>query len=321
MPKRRVGQLDFVDGLIARRRPSRPSALMEIAGLVDWAPFEKLLSALPVAAKGEPSYPALVMFKALLLQRWHGLSEPEMETALADRLSFMAFAGLALGDPTPDHSTIWRFREKLGAHGLIDKLLAEATRQIEAAGPMVRQGTLIDATLVTSAARRPRMDEGKISPTDKEARFGTTNERGRFAFGYKMHVAVDAGSGLVRDMKVTPANVQDVSVAPQLLEQAAGTVYADRGYDSDGLRAALSRRGLGDGLMRRRRGQPLTEAEIARNHELSLVRRAVESLFGTMKRSYRMGRMRAFTQLRNATDLTLFCLAFNLRRWRVLAAM
>jgi transposase, IS5 family len=321
MPKRRVGQLDFVDGLIARRRPSRPSALMEIAGLVDWGPFEKLLSALPVAAKGEPSYPALVMFKALLLQRWHGLSDPEMETALADRLSFMAFAGLALGDPTPDHSTIWRFREKLGAHGLIDKLLAEANRQIEAAGLMVRQGTLIDATLVTSAARRPRMDEGKISPTDKEARFGTTNERGRFAFGYKMHVAVDAGSGLVRDMKVTPANVQDVSVAPQLLEQAAGTVYADRGYDSDGLRAALSRRGLGDGLMRRRRGQPLTEAEIARNHELSLVRRAVESLFGTMKRSYRMGRMRAFTQLRNATDLTLFCLAFNLRRWRVLAAM
>jgi len=321
MPKRRVGRLDFVDGLIAQRRPSRPSALMEIAGLVDWGPFEKLLSALPVAAKGEPSYPALVMFKALLLQRWHGLSDPEMETALADRLSFMAFAGLALGDPTPDHSTIWRFREKLGAHGLIDKLLAEANRQIEAAGLMVRQGTLIDATLVTSAARRPRMDEGKISPTDKEARFGTTNERGRFAFGYKMHVAVDAGSGLVRDMKVTPANVQDVSVAPQLLEQAAGTVYADRGYDSDGLRAALSRRGLGDGLMRRRRGQPLTEAEIARNHELSLVRRAVESLFGTMKRSYRMGRMRAFTQLRNATDLTLFCLAFNLRRWRVLAAM
>lgn len=321
MPERRVGQLDFVDGLLARRRPSRASALMEIAGLVDWGPFEKLLSALPVAAKGEPSYPALVMFKALLLQRWHGLSDPEMETALADRLSFMTFAGLALGDPTPDHSTIWRFREKVGAHGLIDKLLAEANRQIEAAGLMVRQGTLIDATLVTSAARRPRMDEGKISPTDKEARFGATNERGRFTFGYKMHVAVDAGSGLVRDMKVTPANVQDVVVAPQLLEQSAGTVYADRGYDSDGLRAALSRRGLGDGLMRRRRGQPLTEAEVARNHELSLTRRAVESLFGTMKRSYRMGRMRAFTQLRNTTDLTLFCLAFNLRRWRVLAAM
>ncbi|MFO1123902.1 MAG: transposase [Methylocystis sp.] len=114
MPKRLVRQLDFVDGLIAQRPQSRPSALMEIARLVDWGPFEKLLSALPVAARGEPSYPALVMFKALVLQRWHGLSDPEMGTALADRLSFMAFAGLSLGDPTPDHSTIWRFREKLG---------------------------------------------------------------------------------------------------------------------------------------------------------------------------------------------------------------
>jgi IS5 family transposase len=320
MPKRRVGQLDFVDGLVAQRPQSRPSALMEIAGLVDWSAFETLLSALPVAARGEPSYPALVMFKALLLQRWHGLSDPEMETALADRLSFMAFVGLSLGDPTPDHSTLWRFREKLGAHDLLDKLLAEANRQIAAAGLMVRQGTLIDATLVTSAARRPRMDEGKTSATDKAARFGATNERGRFAFGYKMHVAVDAGSGFVRDMKVTPANVQDVAVAPQLLDHAAGVVYADRGYDSDGLRAELARRELGDGLMRRRRGRPLTPAEVLRNHQLSLKRRAVESLFGTMKRSYRLGRMRAFTQLRNAADLILFCLAFNLRRWRVLAA-
>ncbi|WP_424362455.1 transposase [Methylocystis parvus] len=168
MPKRRVGQLDFVDGLVAQRPQSRPSALMEIARLVDWAPFEKLLGAIPVAARGEPSYPALVMFKALLLQRWHGLSDPEMETALADRLSFMAFAGLALGDPTPDHSTIWRFREKLGSHDLLDPLLAEANRQIEATGLMVKQGTLIDATLVTSAARRPRMDEGKTSSTDKQ---------------------------------------------------------------------------------------------------------------------------------------------------------
>ncbi|MFO1101995.1 MAG: IS5 family transposase [Methylocystis sp.] len=321
MPKRRVGQLEFLDVLVAQRGRSRPLALMDIASLVDWAPFEKLSSALHVAARGEPSDPALVMFKTLLLQRWHGLSDPEMETALADRLSFTAFVGLSLGDPTPDHSTIWRFRKQLGVHDLLDKLLAEANRQIALAGLMLRQGPPIDATLVTSAARRPRMDEGKMSATDKAARFGTTSERGRFAFGYKMHVAVDAGSGLVRDMKLTPANVQDVAVAPQRLDHAAGVVYADLGEDSDGLRAELARRELGDGLMRRRRGWPLTAAEVLRNHQLSLTRRAIESLSGTMKRSYRLGRMRAFTQLRNAADLTLFRLAFNLRRWRVLAAL
>jgi IS5 family transposase len=180
-------------------------------------------------------------------------------------------------------------------------------RQLDAAGFVMKQGTLIDASLVTSAARRPRMDEGKMSKIDKEARFGTTNERGRFAFGYKLHVAVDAGSGLVLDMKVTPANEQDVAVAPQLLDRAAGTVYADRGYDSDPLRLELTARGLSDGLMRRR-------------HHLSLIRRGVESLFGTMKRSYRLARCRAFTRLRNTTDLAFFCLAFNLRRWHTLTA-
>jgi IS5 family transposase len=231
----------------------------------------------------------------------------------------MAFVGLSLGDRTPDHATLWRFREKLGIHGLLEPLLAEANRQMEAAGLMVKQGTLIDATLVTSAARRPRINEDKVSRSDKEARFGTGNERGRFVFGYKMHVAVDAGSGLVRALEVTPAHVQEVAVAPRLLSRASGTVYADRGYDSDRLRAELAHRGLGDGLMRRKRGGPLTPEQTARNHALSLTRRAVESLFGTMKRTYRLGRMRAFTQTRNAADLTLFCLAFNLRRWRVLA--
>jgi len=202
--------------------------------------------------------------------------------------------------------------------GSVSPLLAEMTCQLEAAGVIMKQETLIDASLVTSAARRPRMDEGKTSTHDKEARFGTTNERGRFAFGYKLHVAVDQGSGLVLDMKVTPANEQDVALAPQLLDRAAGTVYADRGYDSDPLRRDLDARGLGDGLMRRRRGRDLTPAEAARNHQLSLIRRAVESLFGTMKRSYRLARLRAFSRVRNTTDLALFCLAFNLRRWRVL---
>ncbi|MGH6842658.1 MAG: transposase [Methylocella sp.] len=146
------------------------------------------------------------MFKVLLLRRWHGLSDPAMEAALCDRVSFMAFAGLSLSDPTPDHATIWRFREKLGALSLVEPLLTGMNRQPDAAGVVMKQGTLIDASLVTSAARRPRMDEGKTSKIGKEARFGTTNERVRFAFGHKPHVAADAGSGLVLDMKVTPAN-------------------------------------------------------------------------------------------------------------------
>jgi IS5 family transposase len=319
MRRKRIGQLGFDDAAAVRSVRGRDT-LGEINRLVDWSPIERLLDGIHSAARGEPAYPPLMMFKVLLLQRWHGLSDPQMEAALADRLSFLRFAGLSLDDETPDHSTIWRFREQLTKHGLADAAFAAILAQLSQRGMFLKQGTLIDASLVTSAARRPRMDEDRISPADPDARFGVGNESRRFVFGYKAHVAVDEGSGLVRALVTTPANVQEIDVASAIIPDDAGTVYADRGYDARRLRDDLAARGFGCGLMRRgQKGKPLSEAERAANHALSLVRRNVERVFGTMKRSYRMGRMRAFSLARNHVDLTLFAIAINLRRWAKLA--
>jgi transposase, IS5 family len=114
--------------------------------------------------------------------------------------------------------------------------------------------------------------------------------------------------------------VQEVTVAPELLPQT-GSVYADRGYDAAKLHAELSERGLEDGIMRRaRKNRPLSAAQIAYNHELSLIRRAVEPVFGTLKRSYRFHRMPYFDAARNAVAFGLACIAFNMKRWRALTA-
>src|SRR5512132_2703835 len=86
--------------------------------------------------------------KLLLLQQWYGLSDPSLEEAVDDRLSFRRFAGLPLDEGVPDHSTIWRFRQELAAHGLAEALFEEINRQLDARGLIVRQGTLIDATLL-----------------------------------------------------------------------------------------------------------------------------------------------------------------------------
>ena len=320
MPRRRIGQLSWIDGVLSTRGQRRRDPLAEIHALVDWAPFERVLCGIHCAAKGEAAYPPLMMFKVVLLQRWYGLSDPAMEAALFDRMSFLGFVGLAAEDETPDHATIWRFRQKLAEDGLIERLFAELARQLEGRGLVVKQGTLIDASIVPSAARRPRMDEGKTSATDPDARFGTSNERGRFTFGYKMHVAVDQGSATVRRWQLTPANVQEVTVAPGLLPAEAGTVYGDRGYDSADFRAALTERGYADGVMRRARAsRPLTPEEVTRNHALSLRRRPVEAVFGTLKRSYGFHRMRYFSGARNAVAFALACMAFNLRRWHACA--
>jgi IS5 family transposase len=320
MSRKRVGQLSWGDGMIAQAQRPRRDRLMEISGLLDWAPFEALLSEIHAARRGEPAYPPLVMFKILLLQRWYGLSDPAMEEALFDRLSFRRFAGLALADDTPDHSTLFRFRAQLAHRRLMEPLLAELARQLERRGAILKQGTLIDATLVQSAARRPRVNEDTVSAIDPDARFGTNNERRRYVFGYKLHVAVDQGSGLVRALATTPANVQEIGQAGALVQGDEQAVYADRGYDAEWLHRDLARRGIADGIMRRNRPtHRLSAAEVARNHMLSLRRRAVEKLFGTLKRSYRLGRVPYFNRARNAIALALACFAFNLRRWHAIA--
>lgn len=321
MGQRRIGQLGFLDAALSRRGGGRRDVLAEIGQLLDWGAFERLLAVIPVAAKGEPSFPALMMFKVVLLQRWYGLSDPAMEAALFDRISFVRFAGLSLDDATPDHSTIWRFRERLTKDGLIERLFAELERQLDARGLLIKQGTLIDASMVTSAARRPRKEEGPTSPTDPDARFGADNDRRRFTFGYKLHVAVDQWSGLIRNGLLTSANIQDISVASALIPADAGTVYADRGYDSQGLRDHLQAHGFGDGLMRRgRKGKPLAPHEVERNHSLVPQRSPVEAVFGSLKRSYGFTRMRYFNGARNLAAYLLACMAFNLKRSLVLMA-
>ena len=319
MGQRRIGQLGLADAAVSRRANKRREALDEISGLLDWSAFERVLAVIPVAAKGEPSFPPLMMFKVLLLQHWYELSDPAMEAALYDRLSFQRFAGLSLDDETPDHSTIWRFRERLTKDGLIEGLFAELSRQLDGRGLLIKHGTLIDASMVMSAARRPRKEDGQTSQVDPDARFGADNERHRFTFGYKIHVAVDQGSSLVRNGLLTSANVQDVSVAADLIPAEAGTVYADRGYHSKALRDQLQARGFGDGIMRRgQRAKPLSAEEIERNHRIVPLRSPVEAVFGTLKRSYGFTRMRYFSAARNFAAFLLTCIAYNLRRSLVL---
>ncbi|NEW95453.1 transposase [Rhodopseudomonas sp. BR0G17] len=126
--------------------------------------------------------------------------------------------------------------------GLIEELFAELQRQLDTHGLLIKQGTLIDASMVTSAARRPRKEDGTTSPVDSDARFGADNERRRFTFGYKMHVAVDQGTGLIRSGRLTSANIQDVSVAPDLLPPSAGTSMPTAVITADRFASCLRRR-------------------------------------------------------------------------------
>jgi len=254
MAERRVGQMSFADRLVSESAGGN-SVLEEISGFVDWKPIAKLLGEVRGGVMGAPGYPAVMMFKALLLQRWYGLSDPAMEEALKDRLSFRHFVGMSLTEKVPDHCSIWRFREALGT-GLAERLFVEIGRQIEARGFVLKEGTLIDASLIPAAVNAPKKPREPLPPEpdgrpasklvrskfDPQAAW--TRKAGRHFFGYKLHLAMDMTSRIIRRLIFTPANVNDSQPANRLICGDEQIVYADKAYDSHA-RSVRRRRSAG----------------------------------------------------------------------------
>jgi transposase, IS5 family len=280
----------------------------------DWPAFEALLASIHASRRGAPGYPPLVMFKVLLLQQWHRLSDPGAEDAVRDRLSFRRFCGLPLEAETPDHASIWRFRQMLEELNLSAALLAEVNRQLDGLGLVVKSGTLVDATLIAAAVKRPPYGGEGVNPRDPEARF--TVKRGKTHFGYKAHVAVDEGSGLVRQAELTSANVHDLRMAEALIQGDEESVFADKAYDSQALRETLERRGVVDGILWRVKhpGYPLEPWQKAYNAWAGAIRSGVERAPATMKRWYGMARVRYLGLSRNTCHLQLVAMAMNMKR-------
>jgi IS5 family transposase len=307
-------------GDLAAERLRRETDLDRIAGLLNWQPLAYRLEKHCRKQDGRPPFPPLAMFRALLLAQWYGLSDRDLEEALCDRLSFRRFVGLGIEQPTPDHTTLCRFRERLNEAGLTAKLLALVNAQIETKGLLLKRGTLIDATVVETAAARPR----KGAPaTDPDAAYLKRAGKAGSSYGYKAHVAADEGSILIRTAVLTPANVAETVVADDLIlaNRDSGAVYADKAYDTHARRALLSRLGIKDGILHRpNKHHPLTDEQTRRNAALSKIRCRVETVFAVLKQVYGYRRTRYLGLLRNQLQLTLLAISFNLRRMLVLTS-
>jgi transposase, IS5 family len=313
-----MDQYTLVEAFVGRKLGANET-LERIGKLVKWYRFEKLLARLHSAETGRPAYAPLVMFKALLLAQWYGLSDMGLEESLNDRLSFRRFAGLGLDGDTPDHTTLCRFRNDLAVTGLTEKLFEEMNRQLERLGLVLKRGTLIDATLVEAATRPPAFGSDEEA-ADPEAAFGRRTGRNGSTYGFKAHVAVDEGSILIRDAVLTPANVNDTVVADGLIQGDERAVYADAAYDTHDRRAALKARGIKDGIMHRpnKHHPELPRWQRRRNRAISAIRARVETIFAILKRHYGYVRVCYRGLIKNQSHLHLLCIALNLRRAVVL---
>lgn len=305
--------------------------LEKLNRVMDWKIFEPLLKSVfakeAKGAGGRPPYDYVMMLKILILQRIYNIADDQTEFQINDRMSFMRFLGLALGETVPDAKTIWNFRDTLAKAGVIESLFALFTRELETRGIVTHKGTIVDATFVDAPKQRntreenKRIKEGDVpedwsahkrQQKDTDARW--TKKNNEVHFGYKDHVKVDAGSKIITKYAVTSANVHDSQEFTDFLDDTDVTVYADSAYVGQEIpqhvRAEICEKGY--------RNHPLTEEQKKTNREKSKIRCRIEHVFGYMTGSMRGITFRGIGQTRAEFNIGLTNLVYNMCRYATL---
>jgi IS5 family transposase len=312
--------------------------LVKLNEVVKWELFRNSLEKVRVKERlsnaGRKPFDAVLMFKVLVLQSLYNLSDDQMEFQIRDRLSFMRFLGLSLGDIVPDAKTIWLFREQLTAANLVKKLFEHFDNFLRESGFTARKGQIVDASIVAAPRQRNSRDENrqikegqvpqdwsqnKKRQKDTDARW--TRKNGKNYFGYKNHIEVDVAHKLIREYEVTAASTHDSKVFEELLDEdnTSRDIWADSAYRSQDALDILERRRFREHLQRKgNRHKKLTEREKSGNYTRSKIRSRIEHIFGVQ--SQRAGRMimRAIGITRAAAKIGLRNLAYNIDRFRLL---
>ncbi|MFV3372525.1 IS5 family transposase [Pseudomonas sp. NY15435] len=219
-------QLTFADAEYAgkRKQTRKELFLIEMDQVVPWKGLVALIEPhYPKGEGGRPAYPLMAMLRVHLMQNWFGHSDPAMEEALYETTILRQFAGLSL-ERIPDETTILNFRRLLEKHELAAGILAVINGYLGDRGLLLRQGTIVDATLIHAPSSTKNQD-GKRDPEMHQAKKGN-----QWYFGMKAHIGADAESGLVHSVVGTAANVADVTQVDQLLHGEENVVCADAGY-------------------------------------------------------------------------------------------
>lgn len=330
------GELFAVQDL-QRRLEKRVTGLDKLQQVIDFEVFRPVLEEQTdfvgeSSRGGRPAFDLVVMFKVLVLQRYHDLSDEETEYQLVDRISFRKFAGIGLGQAIPDRNTIWKFKERLGSEGM-EAVFAAFNRVLEGSGLSASKGKIVDATIVEVPRQRNTREENrqikegevpdawmskeaeaKVRQKDLDARW--TRKHGRDYYGYKNHVKVNAKTKLIEDFEVTNAAVHDSQCVESLVDESRdGVLHADSAYRSAAISALLKRCKVRNCVQHRAwRGGSLSARQQAQNAQRSRVRARVEHVFGFICGVMRADRLRTIGMERARRGIGLANLVYNLCR-------
>ena len=302
-----------------KRKTRREVFLERMERLIPWEQLEGLLRPYyPTAGRGRRPYELSVMLRIHCVQLFYNLSDPGMEDLLYEVESVRRFVGLRLSEALPDETTILHVRHLLERHALGMELFEEINAHLAAQGLQLREGTIMDATLIAA----PTSTKNKAKQRDPEMH--QTKKGNEWHFGMKAHIGVDAETGMVHRITTTPANAHDITEVQRLLHGKERCVWTDAGYQG------VEKRPENGGMriewrvaMRPsvRRGLDPESAQAQGEKRKASIRAKVEHPFLYVKRHFGYAKVRYRGLYKNTQRLAmLFGLANLLKAERFLAA-
>jgi transposase, IS5 family len=282
---------------------------------------------------GAKPYDLVLMFKILILQRYYGLGDKQVEYQILDRTSFKNFLGLDTGDKIPDEKTVWAFRENLTKTGLTEDLFHEFKSFLETKALILNEGQMIDASFTVAPRQRNTREENKKikngegddlwndKPNKKkhkdiDARW--TKKNGETFYGYKNHAKVDTKSKFINKYLVTDASVHDSQALDDLLEEKNKDqkLHADSAYTGEEQEKSIAKYEIKNNVHEKGyRNKPLTQEQKANNTKKSKIRARVEYVFGFMEQSMNGLALKSLGIIRATGIIGLINLTYNLFRY------
>jgi IS5 family transposase len=294
-----------------KKQTRRDRFLAEMEQVVPWARLvARLQPFYPKGERGRPPVGLERMLRLYFLQQWYGLADEALEDALYDSQALRGFAGIDLAAATvPDATTVMNFRHWLERHDLAKVLFDEVGATLEGRGLLMRQGTIVDATIIAA----PPSTKNKSKARDPEMH--QTKKGNQWHFGMKAHIGVDVASGVVHTVTGTAANEADINQMAAVLHGQEEAVFADAGYTGADKRPEHADREVSWNIAIKRgiiKALPKSLREVAEPVERALaqVRAWVEHPFHIIKNLFRHRKLRYRGLKKNTAQLhTLFALA------------
>jgi len=210
---------------LTQARTKKKEFLKQMNQLIPWEKWvEEIRPCYYKGERGNKPYGIELMLRLYVLQNLYTLSDEGTVTEVIDSRAFSDFCGVDSSNQVPDGDTLGRFRNLLIRNGIQEKLFAQVAELLRERGLLLKKGTVVDSTLISA----PSSTKNREKKRDPEAH--STKKGNTWHYGYKAHIGVDKDTGLVHTLRVTAANVHDVTMMAQMLSGEEETVYGDSGY-------------------------------------------------------------------------------------------